>query len=222
MPAIEWFEHLTEDKYIKLLFSNIEAVNCLDFPDYNDKLLRAKEQSKQNEAVLTGEIKLNNKIVALAALEPNFMLGSMGSVVGEKITRLIEYAIEKKLPLIIISVSGGARMQEGIFSLMQMAKVSAALKKFHDEGLLYISVLTNPTTGGVSASFAMLGDINIGEKGALIGFAGPRVIKQTIGKELPDGFQKSEFLLEHGMLDMVVDRKELKNILKKILKFHHY
>lgn len=153
-------------------------------------------------------------------MNPGFMMGSMGTVVGEKITRAIEKAIEKKLPLIIFSASGGARMQEGILSLMQMAKTSAALARLDESGLLYISVLTDPTTGGVTASFAMLGDIIIAEPGALIGFAGPRVIEQTIKQKLPEGFQRAEFLLEKGFIDMIVKREDMKDTLSQILRLH--
>jgi len=222
IPPIEWFHFLSDSKHIKLFAENMNTVNILDFPNYDEKIEKAKKASGENEGVKTGIITIHHIKTALGVLDPLFMLGSMGSVVGEKITRLIEYAAENKLPLIFISASGGARMQEGIFSLMQMAKTSAALKKLDKENQLYISVLTNPTTGGVTASFAMLGDINIGEPGALIGFAGPRVIKQTIGKDLPHGFQTAEFLEEHGMLDLVVKRKDMKDILYKLLKYHGY
>jgi len=156
----------------------------------------------------------------VGVLAAEFMLGSMGSAVGEKLARMLDQARSEKIPALIFSASGGARMQESIFSLMQMAKTSAALSRLHQEEVLFISVLTDPTTGGVSASFAMLGDINIAEPGALVGFAGPRVIQQTIGQQLPAGFQKAEFLLEHGMLDMVVDRRELKAVLGRLLKLH--
>ncbi|MBP7460963.1 MAG: acetyl-CoA carboxylase carboxyltransferase subunit beta [Candidatus Delongbacteria bacterium] len=220
MPAQEWFTFLADQKSLEILNPLMKTKDWLEFPEYQDKIEKAQKVSRENEAVVTGIIRIGDRQVALAVLEANFMLGSMGSVVGEKITRLILYAVEMRYPLIMVSVSGGARMQEGIFSLMQMAKTSAALKKHHQAGLLYISILSNPTTGGVTASFAMLGDINIGEPGALIGFAGPRVIKQTIGKELPSGFQRAEFLLEHGMLDLVCPRKDLKNTLRRILKFH--
>lgn len=165
-----------------------------------------------------GEI--NSKKVVICIMDGNFMMGSMGSVVGEKITYSVEKAIELHLPLIIFCVSGGARMQEGIVSLMQMAKTSAAIAKLNEKGLLYISVLTDPTYGGVTASFAMLGDIILAEPGAMIGFAGPRVIKQTIGQELPEGFQTAEFLLEHGFVDKIVDRKDMKDTLYKLIKMH--
>lgn len=165
-----------------------------------------------------GEI--NSKKVVICIMDGNFMMGSMGSVVGEKITYSVEKAIELNLPLIIFCVSGGARMQEGIVSLMQMAKTSAAIAKLNEKGLLYISVLTDPTYGGVTASFAMLGDIILAEPKAMIGFAGPRVIKQTIGQELPEGFQTAEFLLEHGFVDKILDRKDMKDTLYKLIKLH--
>ena len=164
--------------------------------------------------------KINNKKVVLCVMDGNFLMGSMGTVVGEKITYSMEKAIEFKLPIIIFSVSGGARMQEGIMSLMQMAKTTAAVSKLNDAGILYISVLTDPTYGGVTASFASIADIVLAEPGAMIGFAGPRVIKQTIGQELPDGFQTAEFQLEHGFVDKIVDRSEMKETLSKILEYH--
>lgn len=194
--------------------------NPLQFEGYIKKLENLKEKTKIEEAVTTGIGKINGQKVVIAVMDGNFLMGSMGSVVGEKITLAIEKSIEQKLPLIIFCVSGGARMQEGIVSLMQMAKTSAALAKHDDAGLLYISVLTDPTTGGVTASFAMLGDIIIAEPKALIGFAGPRVIEQTIKQKLPEGFQKSEFLLEHGFIDMVVERKYMKDTLSKLIQMH--
>lgn len=202
------------------LDSKLTASNPLGFPEYNLKLAKAKETSGLPEAVLTGKGRIQGEQAYAAILAPEFMLGSMGSVVGEKIARMLDQAGVEQTPAIIFSASGGARMQEGILSLFQMAKTAAALSRLARLGVLYISVLTNPTTGGVSASFAMLGDINIGEPGALIGFAGPRVIRQTIGQTLPAGFQKSEFQLEHGMLDMVVDRGDLKAALACLLRFH--
>ena len=178
------------------------------------------EKTKIKEAVKTGFGKIDGIDIAIGVMDGNFMMGSMGSVVGEKITCLIEEAIQKKLPLILFCVSGGARMQEGMISLMQMAKTSSALAKLDESGLLYISVLTDPTTGGVTASFAMLGDIILAEPDALIGFAGPRVIEQTMKQNLPEGFQKSEFLLEHGFIDKIVERKDMKKTLAQILKLH--
>lgn len=198
----------------------LKTGNPLNFPAYEGKLYDAKEKANEMEAVITGEGKINGNQVIICVMNPDFMMGSMGCVVGEKITRAIEKAIEKRYPVIIFSASGGARMHEGILSLMQMAKTSAALSRLSDEGLLYISVLTDPTTGGVTASFAMLGDIIIAEPKALIGFAGPRVIEQTIRQKLPDGFQRSEFLKERGFVDKISHRKELKEMLSKILYIH--
>lgn len=199
---------------------DLRADNPLNFPEYNEKINCAAQKSGENDAVITGEGKIFGESCVICVMEPNFMMGSMGSVVGEKITRAIENAISKRLPVIIFSASGGARMQEGILSLMQMAKTSAALGRLTEEGLLYISVLTDPTTGGVTASFAMLGDIIIAEPGALIGFAGPRVIEQTIRQKLPDGFQRAEFLLDKGFIDKIVHRKDMKTTLSQILNIH--
>ncbi len=197
-------------------------VNPLEFEGYLEKVNLLREKIKINEAVKTGIGEINGIKVAIAAMDGNFLMGSMGSVVGEKITLLIEEAIKEKLPLIIFSVSGGARMQEGIISLMQMAKTSAAIAKHSEAGLLYISVLTDPTTGGVTASFASLGDIILAEPGCTVGFAGKRVIEQTIKQTLPDDFQKAEFLLEHGFIDKIVDRREMKSTLTNILRLHGY
>ena len=192
----------------------------LKFEGYLKKVENLKEKTKIEEAVKCGVCKINGASAVIAVMDGNFLMGSMGSAVGERITLAIETSINKKIPLIIFCVSGGARMQEGIISLMQMAKTSATLAKHNKEGLLYISVLTDPTTGGVTASFASLGDIILAEPNALIGFAGSRVIEQTIKQKLPEGFQKSEFLLEHGFIDMIVERKNLKNILYKLIKMH--
>ena len=183
--------------------------------------MEVKEKTKLEEAVITGKALINGSEVALAVMDGRFLMASMGEIVGEKITRTVEKATEENLPLVIVACSGGARMQEGIISLMQMAKTSAALKRHSESGNLYISVLTDPTTGGVTASFAMLGDIIMAEPDALIGFAGPRVIEQTIGQKLPKGFQKSEFLLEHGFIDLIVERQNLKNKLSEIIKLHY-
>lgn len=202
--------------------ANVAPTNPLNFVDqapYSDRLRKSQKQTGMLDALLTGEGRLGGRPVVICAMEFGFMGGSMGSVVGEKITLAIEYCLAKRYPLIVVSCSGGARMQEGALSLMQMAKISAALARLDDAGLPYVSLLTNPTTGGVTASFAMLGDFNIAEPGALIGFAGPRVIEQTIRQKLPKGFQRSEFLLEHGMLDAVVDRRELRDFLCKLLIF---
>jgi acetyl-CoA carboxylase carboxyl transferase subunit beta len=200
--------------------SEITSTDFLKFEDskkYSERLEIAKAKTGLNDAVISGEGEIGGKRVVICVLDFGFMGGSMGSVVGEKITRAIEHSIEKRIPLVIVSCSGGARMQEGVASLMQMAKTSAAIAKHNEKGLLYISVLTNPTTGGVIASFASLGDFIIAESRALIGFAGPRVIEQTIQQKLPDGFQRAEFLLQHGLVDEVVDRRNLKEKLTQIL-----
>ena len=199
---------------------NIETINPLELEDYPKKLKTLREKTGLEEAVACGIGKINGEDVVIVIMDSGFMMGSMGAVVGEKITYSIEKAIELKLPLIIFSVSVGARMQEGIISLMQMAKTTAALTKLDKSGLLYISVLTDPTYGGVTASFASLGDIILAEPGAMIGFAGARVIEQTIGEKLPDGFQTSEFLLEHGFIDKIVERKDLKDTIYKLLQYH--
>lgn len=199
---------------------NLTSKNLLEFPDYEEKLEKAVENSGEKDAVVTGEGKIDGHSAVICVMDSNFMMGSMGSVVGEKISRAIERAIDKSLPVIIFSASGGARMQEGIFSLMQMAKTSAALGRLSDSGLLYISVLTDPTTGGVTASFAMLGDIILSEPHAQIGFAGRRVIEQTIKQTLPDEFQTAEFLKEKGFIDKIVSRTDLKDVLGKILFMH--
>ena len=198
----------------------LNAGNPLSFPGYEEKVKALQEKTNLDEAVMTGKAQINGNEVVLGICDGRFMMASMGWAVGEKIARAVERATEEKLPVIIFACSGGARMQEGIVSLMQMAKTSAALKKHSDAGLLYISVLTNPTTGGVTASFAMLGDVILAEPNALIGFAGPRVIEQTIGQKLPEGFQKSEFLLEHGFIDRIVEREEMKEVLASILSMH--
>lgn len=200
--------------------SNIETQDPLNFPNYKEKLEKYKESTNESEAVITGYGRVNGIKTVISVMNPDFMMGSMGSIVGDKITYSIEYAAKKNLPVIICSASGGARMQEGMVSLMQMAKTSQALSKLEEKALPYISILTDPTTGGVTASFAMLGDIIISEPNTLIGFAGPRVIEQTINQKLPEGFQTSEFLLENGFIDMIVDRKRMKEVLYKILSIH--
>jgi acetyl-CoA carboxylase carboxyl transferase subunit beta len=202
--------------------TNLGSTDPLSFVDtkaYRDRLLKAQKETGIQDAIINAEGTLDGKPVIISAMEYRFIGGSMGAVVGEAITRAIERAIEKRKPLIIVSASGGARMMEGVASLLQMTKISAALAKLDDAGLPYISVLTDPTTGGVTASYAMLGDLNVGEPGALIGFAGPRVIEQTIRQKLPEGFQRSEFLLEHGMLDAVIHRRDLKAYLSRALSF---
>lgn len=200
--------------------AQIVSVNVLDFPGYDTKLKNAALESAEKEAVVCGTAKIGGYACALFVMEPSFMMGSMGSAVGEKITRLFEYAAERKLPVAGFTVSGGARMQEGILSLMQMAKTSGAVKRHSDAGLFYLTVLTDPTTGGVTASFAMEGDIIIAEPGALIGFAGPRVIEQTIRQKLPQGFQSAEFLLEKGFVDAIVPRGEQKAYITRLLALH--
>lgn len=199
---------------------NMQTTDPISFKGYTDKIRLLQEKTNIQEAVKTGIGRIDGIDVAIGVMDGNFMMGSMGSVVGEKIACLVDEAIAKELPLILFCVSGGARMQEGIVSLMQMAKTSNSLAKLDEAGLLYISVLTDPTTGGVTASFAMLGDIILAEPDALIGFAGPRVIEQTIKQELPEGFQKSEFLLEHGFIDKIVERKNMKSTLAQILRLH--
>lgn len=222
LTANERISQILDKDSFKELASNIRSRNFLKFTDsksYTERLEESSLKSGLSEAIVVGQGKIENIVVAMGIMDFSFMGGSMGSVVGEKVTRLIEFAIEKKLPVIIFSSSGGARMQEGIMSLMQMAKTSAALGRLRENSLPYISVLTDPTTGGTTASYAMLGDINIAEPGALIGFAGPRVIEQTIRQKLPPGFQRAEYLLEHGMVDIVCERKKLKETLIKILRW---
>jgi acetyl-CoA carboxylase carboxyl transferase subunit beta len=200
---------------------NLRSGDPLEFVDlkpYRERLAQAERKSSHGDAVITGEGMLEGIPVFLAVMDFAFIGGSMGSVVGEKIARAGLRALQRKVPFIIVSASGGARMMEGIFSLMQMAKTSAVLAQLHEAGLPYFSILTDPTTGGVTASYAMLGDVNLGEPGALIGFAGPRVIEQTIKQELPEGFQRSEFLLEHGMLDAIVDRRAMKREVGRLLR----
>lgn len=201
--------------------ADLKSKNTLRFPNYDEKLEKAVETSGCKDAVSYGIAETNGIKYVIFVMNSEFMMGSMGQVVGEKITRAFELALSKKLPVIGFTTSGGARMQEGIFSLMQMAKVSGAVKKHKDAGLLYITVLTDPTTGGVTASFAMEGDIILAEPHALVGFAGARVIEQTTGQKLPDGFQRAEFLLEHGFVDAIVPREKLKNTLADILTIHN-
>ncbi len=220
LSADERIKSLSDEETFSPLFENIQPVDPLNFNDtesYSVRLTNAREKSGHTEAVMVGICELYGTTIALGVLDFNFMGGSMGSVVGERLTRLIELATEKKLPLIIVSSSGGARMQESIYSLMQMAKTSAALAKLNEASIPYISVLTNPTTGGVTASFASLGDVIIAEPNALICFAGPRVIEQTIRRQLPPGAQKSEFLLQHGMIDCIVTRHNLKETLGRVV-----
>jgi acetyl-CoA carboxylase carboxyl transferase subunit beta len=221
LSAKERLSQLLEDNTFEEMDASLESVDPLKFEDsqkYPERIREAQEKTGLKEAVITGEGNIGVYTAAVGFFDFPFLGGSMASVVGEKICRLIETAGEKEIPLVIVSASGGARMQEGILSLMQMAKTSAALSFYSKKALPYVSILTDPTTGGVSASFAFLADIIIAEPGALIGFAGPRVIEQTVRQKLPDKFQKAEFLLEHGMVDMVVHRKNLKQVLLKIFK----
>ena len=221
-PARERLDTLFDDGEYEQLDEDVTSGDPLEFFDtkpYKERIVLAKESSGLPEAIVSGSGKVGGHLVYAGAMDMSFIGGSMGSAVGEKITRLIERALENRGAVIIFSASGGARMQEGTLSLMQMGKISAALSMLHAEGLPFISVLTDPTTGGVTASFAMLGDVIIAEPKALIGFAGPRVIEQTIRQKLPKGFQRSEFLLEHGMVDLVLDRRELRETVIRLLNF---
>ena len=202
------------------LDAGLASNDPLDFPGYEAKLDQARRRTGMNEGVVTATGRMGGQRVAVGAIDSRFFMGSMSAALGEKVTRLVEFADKYRLPLILFSASGGARMQEGILSLMQMAKTSAALERFSQRGGLYISVFTHPTTGGVTASFASLGDIILSEPGALIGFAGPRVIEQTIGEKLPEGFQRAEYLLDHGFVDQVVPRGEMKAVLGRLLRLH--
>ena len=206
--------------YFRELHPRLSAGDPLSFPGYRAKLESAQRKTGLTEAAVTATGTIGGRRCVVGVLDSRFLMGSMSAAVGEKITLAIEFAAKNKLPLILFAASGGARMQEGILSLMQMAKTSAALARFSEKGLLYISVLTDPTTGGVTASFASLGDITLAEPGALIGFAGPRVIRQTIGQELPEGFQRAEFQMEHGFVDAVVPRTEMRDTLARLLRLH--
>ena len=220
MGAMERIALVTDvDSFVEC-DGDLKSQNPIDFPDYDEKIKKAVKDSGLKEGVVCGTSTINGFPCAIFVMDSKFMMGSMGTVVGEKITRLFEKATKEHLPVVGFTTSGGARMQEGIFSLMQMAKVSGAAKKHSDGGNLYITVITDPTTGGVTASFAMQGDIIISEPKALIGFAGARVIEQTTGKKLPEGFQRAEFMLEHGFIDMIEDRKRLKYTIGKLLKIH--
>ena len=213
-------EMVTDEGSFEEWDSDLQGGNPLEYKGYEEKLEKLQEKTGLSEAVITGKAKIDGRETAIGVCDGRFLMASMGEAVGEKIARAVERATEERLPVILFACSGGARMQEGIVSLMQMAKTSAALKHHSDAGLLYISILTDPTTGGVTASFAMLGDVILAEPKALIGFAGPRVIEQTIGQKLPDGFQRAEFLLEHGFLDAIVERPQMKETLSKILALH--
>ncbi|MBC7896397.1 MAG: acetyl-CoA carboxylase carboxyltransferase subunit beta [Cytophagaceae bacterium] len=216
--ALEYVQIIMDDNSWEETDADLRSTDPLGFPDYAARLKKARTNAGEMDAILTVAGKLGEMPVNLGVMDFAFMGGSMGSVVGEKIARLAQRSLERKHPLIVVSASGGARMQEGILSLMQMGKVSAVLSQLADRRIPYVSVLTNPTTGGVSASYAMLGDAILAEPGAVIGFAGPRVIKQTLGQDLPEGFQTAEFLLDHGMLDLVAHRKELKQTLGRLLR----
>lgn len=209
-----------KDSFIEL-FSSVKSENPLNFPGYKDKAETARVASSEEEAVITGVAEIGKQKCCLFVMESYFMMGSMGSAVGEKITSIFEYALKHRLPVVGFTVSGGARMQEGLLSLMQMAKTSAAIKRHSDAGLLYIAVLTDPTTGGVTASFAMEADIILAEPGATVGFAGKRVIEQTTKKSLPKEFQTSEFVLDHGFIDKIVQRQNQKKMLSLLLKMHN-
>ena len=220
MTARERIDLVADRKTFRELDTDLVSQEVLRFPDYEKKLDKAMEETGEKEAVITGTAKIGGNPCALFVMDSAFMMGSMGTVVGEKITRLFEYATEQKLPVIGFTCSGGARMQEGVLSLMQMAKISGAIRWHSNAGLLYIAVLTDPTTGGVTASFAMEGDIIAAEPGALIGFAGQRVIEQTIGQKLPEGFQKAEFQLKHGFCDMLMGRVDMPKTLANLLALH--
>lgn len=218
----EYFSFLFDKGKYKELNKNLTTADPLEFEDtkkYSDRIAQMQKKTGLNEAIRVGQGEIDGEGAIIAAMDFRFIGGSMGSVVGEKIAKAIDHCLNKKLPLIIISRSGGARMMEAGHSLMQMAKTSAKLTELSDKGLPFISVLTDPTTGGVTASFAMLGDVHVAEPNALIGFAGPRVIKETMGSDLPEGFQRAEFLLEHGFIDMIVERKELKTRLSTLLGY---
>lgn len=220
MKARQRIQMITDKGSFHELYPNMKADNPLNFPGYKEKLETVRVASSEKEAVVCGTAAIGKQKCCLFVMEPYFMMGSMGSAVGEKVTILFEYAVQHRLPVIGFTVSGGARMQEGLLSLMQMAKISAAVKRHSDAGLLYIAVLTDPTTGGVTASFAMEADIILAEPGATVGFAGARVVEQTTRKTLPEGFQKSEFVLKHGFIDSIIQRSSQKKYLNELLKMH--
>ena len=220
ISAKERLDLTVDEGSFQELFTGIKTENPLNFPGYMEKLAATKEKTGLDEAVVTGVATIKAQKTALAIMDSNFIMASMGTVVGEKITKLFEYAILEKLPVVIFTASGGARMQEGIMSLMQMAKISAAVKRHSNAGLLYLTVLTDPTTGGVTASFAMQGDIILAEPQTLIGFAGRRVIENTVRETFPDDFQKAEFIQEHGFVDAIVKRTELADTIATLLSFH--
>ncbi|MGQ7356902.1 acetyl-CoA carboxylase, carboxyltransferase subunit beta [Streptococcus sp. P25B114] len=220
ITAQERLDLTVDDGSFEELFTGIETKNPLDFPNYLEKLAATRQKTGLDEAVLTGKAIIGGQPVALGIMDSHFIMASMGTVVGEKITRLFELATEEKLPVVLFTASGGARMQEGIMSLMQMAKISAAVKRHSNAGLFYLTVLTDPTTGGVTASFAMEGDIILAEPQTLVGFAGRRVIESTVRENLPDNFQKAEFLQEHGFVDAIVKRQDLPATISRLLRMH--
>lgn len=220
LSPVKRIEILADKNSFEEIDENFLGKNILNFPEYSEKIKKAEKMSSKKEAVTTGVARIKGFPVAIAVMNPEFMMGSMGVVVGEKITRLTEYAIKQKLPVVMVTASGGARMQEGIFSLMQMAKTASVVRKLNEKGLPFFVLLTDPTTGGVSASFAMLGNIIIAEPESLIGFAGPRVIEQTIRQELPVGFQRAEFLLTHGQIDDIVKREDQRGYFARLLEIH--
>ncbi len=220
IAARQRIEMIADEGSFVEMDADLTSSNILDFPDYTRKLKNAKINSGENESVITGTATIGSQKTVLGVMNSQFMMGTMGTVTGEKITRAFEYATENRLPVVLFTVSGGARMQEGILSLMQMAKTSGAVKKHSDAGLLYITVLTDPTTGGVTASFAMEGDIILAEPHALVAFAGPRVIEQTIRQKLPKDFQSAEFLVEKGFIDAVVERADLRPTLARLIRMH--
>jgi acetyl-CoA carboxylase carboxyl transferase subunit beta len=211
---------MTDENSFREINKGLQTTDPLAFPDYAERVSKAKEDTGLEEAVITGTAAVNGEDVVLGVMDTRFLMGSMGSVAGEKIARAFERACAERMPLVFFTASGGARMQEGMLSLMQMAKTSAAAARFHEEGLLYISVLTHPTTGGVTASFATLADMIIAEPGAMVCFTGPRVIEQTIHQKIPQGFQQAELLLERGMIDEIVPRREMKEFLGKVIALH--
>lgn len=230
-PGCGYHYPLTAEERIWMIADNnsflelddgLMTADPLAFPGYAEKLAKVREETGLEEAIITGKAEINGEKVIMGVMDRRFLMGSMGSVVGEKIVRIFETACAEKLAVVLFTASGGARMQEGMLSLMQMAKTTAAVARFHQEGLLYISVVTDPTTGGVTASFATLADIIIAEPGALVCFTGPRVIEQTIHHKIPEGFQRAEFLLEHGMIDQIVHRKDMKQYLSKMIALHSW
>lgn len=220
MPAYAWLEMLVDEGSFKERDKRIGLPNPLQFPGYESKLEQERARSGMQDAVLTGAAKINDIPIAIGVMDNRFMMGSMGTVVGERLTRLIEWATKRKRPLVLVATSGGARMQEGVFSLMQMAKTAQALNRFHDAGLFYLVVYTHPVTGGVLASFASLADVILSEPNALIGFAGPRVISETLGETLPEGFQRAPYALSHGLIDAMVERWHMRDEVAFYLQLH--